>query len=509
MGKTILRASHITKIFPGMKALDNVDFDLRQGEVHILVGENGAGKSTLAKVILGAYHADNGELFLEEERVFFSSVKDALSKGIAAVYQELTLVPYLNAAQNIFLNREPKTKLGLIDLKQMKRKSEELLASLNCSYIDVSKPVHDLSVAEQQMIEIAKALSFNPRIIIFDEPTSALSEREVESLFVQINKLKKEGKAIIYVSHRMQEFPLIGDRITILRDGHKIATVGINECSNDELVKMMVGRDVEQVYMRSENKYAKEALRLDDVSDRDGKVQHINMYLKQGEIVGLAGLVGAGRTEIAEVIYGIRKKESGSIYAWGEQINPVSPVAAVKYGIGLISEDRKRQGLALSKSIADNIVGVSLKKIFPHFFTNDEKIRDIGRSFIAKLRIMTTGVDKQCQFLSGGNQQKVVLSKWLSEDPSILIFDEPTRGIDVGAKMEIYALMDKMAQDGKAIIMISSELPEIIGMCDRIYIIHEGKTVGMVERNDPDFNQEMIGNRMMLGKEKANESKTI
>ena len=508
MGKTILTASHITKIFPGMKALDDVDFDLQEGEVHILVGENGAGKSTLAKVILGAYRADGGEIFLDDKRVSFTSVKDALSKGIAAVYQELTLVPHLNAAQNIFFNREPKTKFGLIDLKQMKKKAKELLALLNCSYIDISRPVHDLSVAEQQMIEIAKALSFNPRIIIFDEPTSTLSEREVESLFAQINKLKKEGKAIIYVSHRMQEFSLIGDRITILRDGHKITTVGINACSNDELVKMMVGRDVAQVYVRSENTYQKEALRLDDVSDCEGKINHVNMYLNQGEIIGLAGLVGAGRTEIAEMIYGIRKKKSGFIYAWGEKINPASPVEAVKNGIGLISEDRKRQGLALSKSIADNIVSVSLKKIFPYFFTNDEKIRNIGRSFVTKLRIMTTSVDKPCQFLSGGNQQKVVLSKWLSEDPSILIFDEPTRGIDVGAKIEIYALMDKMAQDGKAIIMISSELPEIIGMCDRIYIIHEGKTVGMVKRSDSDFNQEAIGKRMMLGKEGTDESKT-
>ncbi|MBR2552325.1 MAG: sugar ABC transporter ATP-binding protein [Erysipelotrichaceae bacterium] len=499
MGKTILEAKHITKLFPGMKALDDVDFDLQEGEVHILVGENGAGKSTLSKVLLGAYKPEGGEIFLDGQPLKLTGTKDAIEKGIVAVYQENSLVPYLNSAQNIFLNREPKTKLGLLDLKKMNDDARELLKILNCEYIDVTKVVSSLSVAEQQMVEIAKALSFSPRIIVFDEPTSTLSEREVESLFKQIRKLKAEGLGIIYVSHRMQEFPLIGDRITVLRDGKKIGCVGINECSDAELVKMMVGRDVSQVYVRNKTDFNEEALKVENFCDQDGRVKNVSFNVRKGEIVGLAGLVGAGRTETAEMIYGIRPIASGKMTVFGKEQLPKTPTSAVKMGIGLISEDRKRQGLALNESIAQNTVAVSLLKIFPNFFVNNSKINQIAEEFKEKLRIMTTSVGKKTRFLSGGNQQKVVLAKWLSQDPEILIFDEPTRGIDVGAKMEIYNLMDRMASEGKAIIMISSELPEIIGMSDRIYIMKEGEITGELKREDPDFNQEKIGELMMLG----------
>ena len=478
MGKTILTAKHITKLFPGMKALDNVDFDLREGEVHILVGENGAGKSTLAKVILGAYKAEEGEITFDNEVVKFNGTKDALAKGIVAVYQEFTLVPYITVAQNIFLNREYKNKIGLIDHKRMEKEAAELLKSLNCEYINVKSYVKNLSVAEQQMVEIAKALSFKPRIMVFDEPTATLSEREVDSLFAQIHRLKAEGIGIIYVSHRMQEFPLIGDRITILRDGVKISTVGINDCTNEELVNMMVGRDVSQVYVRSENKHTGIALRTENLCDYRDKVKNVNLEVRRGEIVGIAGLVGAGRTETAELLYGIQP---------------------TKLGIGLVSEDRKKQGLALDESIALNTVAVSLKKIFPRFFISNKKIKEIALDYKKQLRIATTSVNKACKYLSGGNQQKVVLAKWLSFDPDILIFDEPTRGIDVAAKMEIYGLMDKLAVQGKAIIMISSELPEVIGMSDRIYIMHEGKIVDEVKRGTEEFNSETIGARMMLG----------
>ncbi|MDO5438437.1 MAG: sugar ABC transporter ATP-binding protein [Erysipelotrichaceae bacterium] len=499
MGKTILEAKHITKLFPGMKALDDVDFDLQEGEVHILVGENGAGKSTLSKVLLGAYKPEGGEIFLDGQPLKLTGTKDAIEKGIVAVYQENSLVPYLNSAQNIFLNREPKTKLGLLDLKKMNDDARELLKILNCEYIDVTKVVSSLSVAEQQMVEIAKALSFSPRIIVFDEPTSTLSEREVESLFKQIRKLKAEGLGIIYVSHRMQEFPLIGDRITVLRDGKKIGCVGINECSDAELVKMMVGRDVSQVYVRNKTDFSEEALKVENFCDQDGRVKNVSFNVRKGEIVGLAGLVGAGRTETAEMIYGIRPIASGKMTVFGKEQLPKTPTSAVKMGIGLISEDRKRQGLALNESIAQNNVAVSLLKVFPNFFVNNSKINQIAEEFKEKLRIMTTSVGKKTRFLSGGNQQKVVLAKWLSQDPEILIFDEPTRGIDVGAKMEIYNLMDRMASEGKAIIMISSELPEIIGMSDRIYIMKEGEITGELKREDPDFNQEKIGELMMLG----------
>lgn len=500
MGKTILTAKHITKIFPGMKALDNVDFDLREGEVHILVGENGAGKSTLAKVLLGAYKAEEGEITFEGKPVKFNGTKDALAKGIVAVYQEFTLVPYLSVAQNIFLNREFKTRLGFVDHKKMEEQARELLKSLNCEYIDVKSYVKTLSVAEQQMVEIAKALSFNPRVMVFDEPTATLSEREVESLFAQIHRLKAEGIGIIYVSHRMQEFPLIGDRITILRDGVKIKTVGIDECTNEELVNMMVGRDVSQVYIRTKNDHKGIALRTENLCDGSGRVKNVNITVKNGEIVGIAGLVGAGRTETAELLYGIAPIKSGKVFINEKEVEPKSPKHATELGIGLVSEDRKKQGLALNESIAMNTVAVSLKKIFPHFVISYKKINEIALDYKKQLRIATTSVNKACKYLSGGNQQKVVLAKWLSFDPDILIFDEPTRGIDVAAKMEIYGLMDRLAVQGKAIIMISSELPEVIGMSDRIYIMREGEIVDEVKRDTPEFNSEIIGERMMLGK---------
>lgn len=499
MGKTILTARHITKLFPGMKALDNVDFDLREGEVHILVGENGAGKSTLAKVILGAYKAEEGEVTFDNQIVKFNGTKEALAKGIVAVYQEFTLVPHISVAQNIFLNREYRTKLGLIDHKRMEKEARELMESLNCEYIDVKSHVKNLSVAEQQMVEIAKALSFKPRIMVFDEPTATLSEREVDSLFAQIHRLKKEGIGIIYVSHRMQEFPLIGDRITILRDGVKINTVGIDECTNEELVNMMVGRDVSQVYVRTENKHSDIALRTENLCDHRGKVRNVNLEVRRGEIVGIAGLVGAGRTETAELLYGIQPIKSGEVYVNEKKVSPKSPKHATELGIGLVSEDRKSQGLALDESVALNTIAVSLKQIFPKFFISNKKITEIALDYKKQLRIATTSVNKACKYLSGGNQQKVVLAKWLSFNPDILIFDEPTRGIDVAAKMEIYGLMDKLAAEGKAIIMISSELPEVIGMSDRIYIMHEGTIVDEVTRGSEEFNSESIGARMMLG----------
>lgn len=474
MNDPILTATGITKQFPGVKALDNIDFDLQAGEVHILVGENGAGKSTLAKVILGAYKQDEGTISFQGEKMNFNSTKDALAKGIVAVYQEFTLIPWLNVAQNIFINREYRTKFGLIDRKRMEQEAADLLKTLNCEYINVKSPVKMLSVAEQQMVEIAKALSFHPKIIVFDEPTATLSQREVDSLFVQIHKLKAAGIGIIYVSHRMQEFPLIGDRITVMRDGKKIATVGINDHSNEELVNMMVGRDISQVYKRTPNSHTGVALETKDLCDKAGKVKNASIVVNKGEIVGLAGLVGAGRTELINLIFGIDPIKSGTVLVNGKEVSPKSPVQMVKKGVGLVPEDRKRQGLALKDSIAWNIMAVSLKKYFPGFFVNKSRMYSISEGFKNDLRIVAPNVLKACKQLSGGNQQKVVLAKWLSAETDILIFDEPTRGIDVGAKMEIYTLMDKLASEGKAILMISSELPEVIGMSDRIYIMHEG-----------------------------------
>ena len=500
---TILTATGITKLFPGVRALDKVDFDLRAGEVHILVGENGAGKSTLSKCLFGVYIPEEGEIVFRGEKVSFTQAKDALEKGIAAVYQEFTLVPYLTVAQNIFLNREYRTRIGLLDKKRMEREAGELMATLNCDYINVRSVVKKLSVAEQQMVEIAKALSFKPKVVVFDEPTATLSEREISSLFVQIHKLKAAGIGIIYVSHRMQEFARIGDRITILRDGKKIATVGINVKTSEELVNMMVGRDISQVYHRSNSQRRGVALRTVGLNDRAGRVRGVDIQVQRGEIVGLAGLVGAGRTELAKLIFGIDPIGSGELFVDGDPIvGRNSSRRMVRKGMGMVCEDRKRQGLALKDSIAWNIMAVSLKKYFPNHLIDYKKMYEICGEYRKRYRIASPDVHRPCRFLSGGNQQKVVLAKWLSNDPEIIIFDEPTRGIDVGAKMEIYTLMDNLANEGKAILMISSELPEVIGMSDRIYVMHSGRITHECVRGDRHWNQEAIG-AMMLGVKEA------
>ncbi|MCI8853123.1 MAG: sugar ABC transporter ATP-binding protein [Lachnospiraceae bacterium] len=497
--ENVLEARGLTKYFPAMKALDNIDFDLRAGEVHILLGENGAGKSTLAKCLLGAYMPEEGEIFLKGEKLHLLSAKDALEKGIAAVYQEFTLVPYLTVAQNIFLNREFKNRAGLIDHKAMEEKAKEYLHILNCDYINVKSVVKKLSVAEQQMVEIAKALSFQPKIIVFDEPTATLTEREIESLFVQIHKLKAEGIGIVYVSHRMQEFSQIGDRITVMRDGRRIGTVRVGEKSDEELVKMMVGRDVTQVYVRNYHVQEEIALETQNLQDRDGRVKDVSIQVRKGEIVGLSGLVGAGRTETARLIFGIDQIKSGKLMIHGKEITGKNtPLRMVRQGIGMVCEDRKQQGLALKDSVAWNIMAVSLKRYFPNGIIDHRRMMEICREWKEELGIATPDVHKQCKFLSGGNQQKVVLAKWLSNGPDILIFDEPTRGIDIGAKMEIYTRMDQLAAEGKAILLISSELPEVIGMSDRIYVMSEGRIMTECIRGEENFNQEAIG-AMMLG----------
>lgn len=493
----ILRVKGITKEFPGVKALDKVDFDLYPGEVHILVGENGAGKSTLSKCILGMYQPEQGEIFLEGKKVNFKTPKEALSQGIAAVYQELTMIPHLNAAQNIFFNREPVYKgTTIMNQKLMQKQAKEILETLNCGYIDTTKPVKYLGVAEQQMIEIAKAISFNPKIIIFDEPTATLSDREVESFFKQIHLLKKKKIGIIYVSHRMKEFHHIGDRITVLRDGKYIKTLKEGELSDEELVNLMVGRDIAQVYVRTPNQHTGEALRINNISDKAGKVKNCSLVVNKGEIVGLAGLVGAGRTELARLIFGIDKLQSGEVFLHGKNVSGKRPAILVNQGLGLLPEDRKQLGLAVRAPISWNILAVSLKKVFPHFFLRQSKNDDVASGYVESLKIATPSVKKKAQALSGGNQQKVVVAKWLSADTDVIIFDEPTRGIDVGAKMEIYSLMDRLALEGKAILMISSEMQEIMGMSDRMYIMSNGRIAGQIDKEE--FSTERIGQMMLL-----------
>ena len=496
--ETILTAKDICKNFPGVKALNNVDFDLRKGEVHILVGENGAGKSTLSKCILGVYQPDGGEITLDGAKVSFANPKEAIKHGIIGVYQELSMVPYLNAAQNIFLNREPRIKgTNIVDTKKMRSDAMEYLKMLNCTNIDMRRPVKELGVAEQQMIEIAKALSFRPRIIVFDEPTATLSDREVDSFFEHILEMKKQGIAIIYVSHRMKEFNRIGDRITVLRDGEYIKTLNVGELSDEELVNLMVGREISQVYKRTPNTHSGEALRVESLSDTAGKVRDCSLTLNKGEIVGIAGLVGAGRTEMARLIFGIDRIKSGKVFLNGSEVTGMRPPALVKRGLGMLPEDRKTVGLAVKAPISWNVIAVKPQKCFPHFFTSQSRNDKVAQEYVEQLKIATPSVKKTASQLSGGNQQKVVVAKWLFADSNVVIFDEPTRGIDVGAKMEIYALMDKLAAEGKAVLMISSEMPELLGMSDRIYIMREGSLVGMFHRDE--FSSNEIGKLMMLG----------
>lgn len=490
----------MTKVFPGVKALDNVDFSLHSGEVHVLVGENGAGKSTLAKCILGVYQPDAGEIFMNGQKVSFRNPKEALQKGIAAVYQELTMVPYLNAAQNIFLNREPRL-LGtpLVNRKLMQQEARRYLDLLGSQDIDTNLPVTRLDVAEQQMIEIAKALSFNPKIIVLDEPTASLSERETDFLFNQILKLKEQGIGIIYVSHRMKEYHRIGDRITVLRDGKFIQTIREGEISDEALVNLMVGRDISQVYVRTKNDHSGIVLKTEKLSDKNGRVESCSIELHRGEIVGLAGLMGSGRTEFARLIFGIDKPSGGKVYLHEKDITGCSPTRAVRNGLGMLPEDRKRYGLALKASIAWNTVAVSLKNLFPNGFLSERKNAAIAQEYVQLLNIMTPDVKRPVQQLSGGNQQKVVMAKWLSAQSDVIIFDEPTRGIDVGAKMEIYALMDNLAKQGNAILMISSELQEVIGLSDRIYIMKDGKIITHKRRDECGSDE--IGRIMVLGEE--------
>jgi ribose transport system ATP-binding protein len=478
----LLEMKNITKIFPGVRALDEVSFDLKPGEVHILLGENGAGKSTLMKVLAGAYTPDGGELFVEGEKVTQFSPISAQKLGIGIIYQEFNLVPYLSVAENIFIDHMPKKKGGVIDHRSMHEQAAKLLAQLNMK-VDTHACANSIPVAQQQMVEVAKALTHDLKILIMDEPTSSLSDREIEQLFVTIRSLTAKGIGVIYISHRLQEIPLIGDRITILRDGTYVGTEIVKEITTQQMIKMMVGREIENLYVRDHQKPGEIALQVEHLSSKKNGLSDISMTLCRGEIVGLSGLVGAGRTELARTVFHVDSYEEGTISIFGEELaKNASPSDVIKKGLSLIPEDRKRQGLSLILPISQNVVMASLKKLFPRILVSAKKEKEIVQKYIDELRISTPGTEQLAQNLSGGNQQKVVLAKWLCTEAEIIIFDEPTRGIDVGAKGEIYAFMNKLAKQGKAILMISSELPEIVGMSDRVYVMRGGRLVAELPR---------------------------
>lgn len=489
----ILRLEHITKKFPGVTALSDISVAFHSGEVHALVGENGAGKSTLIKTLLGAYQPTEGKIRCFGQERIIKNPREASELGIEGVHQELMLIPHLSVAQNIFLNREIRTKTGSFDMKAMQQKSKELLAGFGIQ-IDVTKAVKGFSASIWKMIDIARVVNQNPKAIIFDEPTAILTEREVASLFSSIKTLRSKGLAIIYISHRLNEINQIADKITVLRDGHLINTTSAQGITKDEIVKMMVGRDVSNYYSRTIIPPGEELIRMENLNLKKGQ-SNISLTIHRNEIVGLAGLVGAGRTEVAEAILGINHIHSGHLYYKGKRFIPKSPYTAINQGIYLVPENRKYQGLILRFTVAANIA-LSVFSRWSRFFYLKRKETEVAVREIKALSIKTPTPKQLVSNLSGGNQQKVVIGKALETNSEFLIFDEPSVGVDVGAKEEIHHHMNEFVVQGGGILMISSDLPEVIGMCDRIYVMYEGKIVKELNRAEAD---EMSIAEYMLG----------
>ncbi len=494
----LLEMQEINKHFPGVHALKDAHFDVRPGEVHALIGENGAGKSTLIKIVSGVYQPDTGNIQLEKQPVHFADPREAQYAGIATIYQELGLYPELSVAENIFMGHAPmKKRLGFetINWEQMETEAEALLAELNIQNLDVQAKVGTLNVGNRQRVEIAKALSLNARILIMDEPTAALTESDVEQLFSIVRLLRERGVSIIYISHRLNEVFELADRVTVLRDGEYIGTHEVKDTSESELISMMVGRTIDNLFPKQDADIGDVVLEVRNLN-RPPLTRDISFSVRAGEIVGLAGLVGSGRSETAQVIFGVLTAESGEILLGGEPVKISRPSEAVEYGIGYVPEDRGHQGLIREMTIRENTSMPVLKTVSKNTFINRGKERQLANRSIQQLSIRATGPDQITNKLSGGNQQKVVVSKWLASNPKLLIMDEPTRGIDVGAKAEIHRLMSRLAaEEGLAILMISSELPEILAMSDRILVMREGRLVGEFTREQAT--QEVIAHAMM------------
>ncbi len=483
MSDVLLEMRDITKRFPGVLALDKVKLEVRYGEVHCLIGENGAGKSTLMKILAGAVSMDSGQIFLEGQPIQIISPYHAQQLGISMIYQEFNLIPYLSVAENIFLGREPRIPgTPFINWKKMYAEAQEVLERVGLK-LDVRIPVAELSIAQQQMVEIAKALSIQAKIIVMDEPSATLTDHELKTLFELIRVLRRQNIGIIYISHRLEELYEIGNRVTVMRDGQYIGTYEVCDVTREDLIKMMVGRELTEEYPKVSLPRGKERLRVKGLT-RKGAFYDINFSVHAGEIVGLTGLVGAGRTEVARAIFGADPIDTGKIFVDGQEVKIHSPQEAIKNGIGLLTEDRKNQGLVLGMTIRENTTLANLKEITNGFFLNLAKERQVAENYVRDLQIRTPSIEQIAQNLSGGNQQKVVLAKWLFTQSRVLIFDEPTRGIDVGAKSEIFKLMNRLLEEGVAILMISSELPEVLGMCDRILVMHEGHLSGELSRNE-------------------------
>lgn len=483
---------HIDKSFSGNQVLKDIQLEIEKGEVHALMGENGAGKSTLIKILTGIHQRDNGTVKVRGEERFYSNPKESEKDGIAVIHQELNIIPYLTVAENMFLGKEiTYNKTGILNSKEMYKQTKANLKELGVTNINPNDVAGKLSVGKQQMIEISKALATNAELIVMDEPTAALTKREIESLFEVIESLQKRDVSIIYISHRMEEIFHICDRVTVLRDGSYIGTENISNTNFEKLVKMMVGRDIGEQFPERTSAIGDVVFQVEGLA-RKGFFQDISFEVKEGEVLGVAGLMGAGRTEIMESIFGFEKQDNGTVKLEGNKLNIRHPNDAIKAGIGFITEDRKMKGLMIEASIRENISLTNMKNISKHGVISTAKEKPLVQQLIERLNVKSTNKEQTVKSLSGGNQQKVVIAKWLGIQPKILILDEPTRGVDVGAKKEIYKIINELTKEGVAIIMISSELPEVLGVSDRIMVIHEGTITKTFQKNDADQEKIMI-----------------
>jgi ribose transport system ATP-binding protein len=484
----LLKMEHISKSFPGVQALDDVNLELYSGEILGLLGENGAGKSTLIRILSGIYRKDAGTIWLDGRAIDPPTPYHAQSLGISTIHQELSLVPYLTVAENIFLNRLPRRLLGIVDFRRMNRQAEEILHGLGAD-IAADHPVGQLNVAGQQMVEIAKAVSHRASLILMDEPTSALSSKEVDALFALMRRLKAKGVAVVFVSHRLDEVHEIVDRVIIMRDSHRVGMLPIAEASQEKIIRLMVGRDV-GLFPKEMAAVGPPVLEARNLTGHNG-VKDVTLTVRSGEIVGLAGLVGAGRTELVRLVCGVDRLTGGQVLFDGKPVRINSPAEAVRLGIGWVPEDRKLHGLVLDMDVQENSTLAILHRLANWLgIVQQKQAKKIAAGYVKTLSIVTPGLRQTVRHLSGGNQQKVVLAKWLSTQPKLLIMDEPTRGIDIGAKAEVHALMSRLAQQGMAILMISSEMPEIIGMSDRVIVMCQGRVTAEFERGK--MNQEEI-----------------
>ncbi|MFA9464894.1 MAG: sugar ABC transporter ATP-binding protein [Velocimicrobium sp.] len=474
-----LEMRNITKVFPGVKALDKVCLNVSPGTVHSLMGENGAGKSTLMKCLFGIYGMDEGEIILDGKNVRFANSAEALKNHVSMVHQELNQVLDQNVMENLWLGRFP-MKGMFVDLEKMYQKTKEIFEDLDID-VDPRTKVGSLPVSQKQMIEIAKAVSYNSKIIVMDEPTSSLTEKEVEHLFKIIEKLKKKNTSVIYISHKMEEILKISDDVTVMRDGKWIATKAAKDLTMDEIIKMMVGRELKERYPVREHKLGEILLKVEDLSAYSNEFNHVDFELHKGEILGISGLVGSKRTEVLETIFGLRAKKSGKLIFHGKQVENSSPRKAMKNGFALLTEERRTNGIFEDLSVSFNMIITNLNLYVRKGLLNSKNINNTVNEMIHTMKIKTPSKQTKIGNLSGGNQQKVILGRWLLTQPEVLLLDEPTRGIDVGAKYEIYQLMNKLAEEGKGIIVVSSEMPELLGICDRILVMSNGKQSGIFE----------------------------